>query len=147
MASDLELLLFEEQFRDLGQLPEASRWWLERDSAVPLGLYAVMHPISHPTERYKARLRWTDLFAAPSLKFIHLETGADNDPTAWPQCFGFRPASLDACVPWTAEGQALHPEWKNSPAHAYPKVDAPLQYGLLRVQHALDSSYQGRGRR
>ncbi len=147
MATDLELLLFEEQFRGLGHLPEAARWRLERDSSVPLGLYALMCPISHPTDLYKARLRWTDLFAPSSLKFVHLQTGVDNDPTAWPQCSGFRPGSLAAGVPWSAEGHALQAEWKNSPAHAFPKVEAPLQYALLRVHHALDSSYQGRGHR
>ncbi len=145
MATELEQALFEEELQMVRSLPEARRWQLERDDAVPLGLYIVMHPISKPTELYKARIRWTNYFGPFSLKFISMATGMDSDPTAWPRCFGFRPASLDACLPWTAEGHGLHPEWKNSVAHAFPKVEVPVQYALLQLQFSLDNSYEGRG--
>src|SRR5438270_314991 len=112
MATELELALFAEELYDVRRLPEASRWQLERDDTVPLGLLAVMHPITQPTELYKARLRWSDYFGPVSLKFVNMGTGADSDPTAWPRCFGFRPTALDSCLPWTAEGHTLHPEWK-----------------------------------
>jgi hypothetical protein len=82
---------------------------------------------------------------APSLKFIDMATGADNNPAAWPRCLGFRPGSLDACLPWTAEGHGLHAEWANSAVNAFPKVEAPVQFALLHVQSSLDNSYQGRG--
>lgn len=145
MATDLELALFAEELIEVRRLPEAHRWQLERDGDVPLGLFAVMHPSSHPTELYRARLRWLDYFGPFSLKFINMKTGADNDPKAWPRCFGFRPGSLDACLPWTAEGHGLHPEWKNSPAQCFPMIEAPMQHALLRVQSSLDTTYQGRG--
>src|SRR5574338_122020 len=109
MATPFELALFEQQFEEVRALPDASRWDLERDKAVPLGLFAVMHPVSNTQELFKARLRWHDLFRPPSLKFIDIGTGADNSPSAWPRCFGFRPGSLDACLPWTEEGHGLHP--------------------------------------
>lgn len=147
MATELELALFVEELAEVRRLPEASRWQLERDDSVPLGLFAVMHPISKPSDLYRARLRWKDYFGPPSLKFINMTTGADNDPNSWPQCFGFRPSSLDACLPWTAEGQSHHAEWKNSPAQSFPNVEAPMQYALLRIQHSLDTTYQGRGHR
>jgi len=147
VATPLELSLFAEELAEVSTLPEASRWQLERDDTVPLGLFALMHPRSEPTHAYRARLRWNDYFGPPSLKFVNLQTGLDTDPLAWPQCFGFRPSSLDACLPWTAEGHGLHPEWKNSPAHCFPTVEAPMQYALLRVQSSLDTTYQGRGQR
>lgn len=145
MATDLELALFAEELLEVGRLPEVSRWQLERDDDVPLGLFAVMHPISTPTDLYRARLRWTNYFGPFSLKFINMTTGADNDPQAWPRCVGFRPSSLDACLPWTAEGHGLHPEWKNSPTQCFPAVDAPMQHALLRLQSSLDNTFQGRG--
>lgn len=145
MATELEQNLFEEELRTVQGLPEAGRWQLERDSSVPLGLFAVMHPISKPNELYKARIRWTDYFGPFSLKFINMQSGVDNDPTAWPRCFGFRPGSLDACLPWTAEGHGLHPDWKHSVTNAFPKVEVPLQHALLRLQLSLDGSYDGRG--
>lgn len=104
-----------------------------------------MHPLGKPEELFKARLRWDDLMKAPSLKFIDMTTGADTNPAAWPKCFGFRPGSLDACLPWTAEGHRLHPEWSNSAVNAFPKVEAPVQYALLHLQSSLDNTFQGRG--
>lgn len=145
MATDFELALFEQQLEDVLGLPDACRWSLERDASVPLGVFAVMHPLSKPEELFKARLRWSDLMKAPSLKFIDMASGADSNPRAWPRCFGFRPGSLDACLPWTAEGQALHREWARSAANAFPTVGAPVQFALLHIQSSLDNSYQGRG--
>lgn len=145
MATQLERALFEEEFVAVQQLPEAGRWELQRDPEVALGLFAIMHPKKQPAERFKARVRWTDYFGPFSLKFVHLKTGAASDRTAWPQCLGFRPGSQDACLPWTVEGHALHPEWRNSARQSFPVVQAPMQHALLRIQHALDSSYAGRG--
>lgn len=145
MATDFELAVFERQMREVLDLPEATRWILERDDSVPLGIFVTMHPRSNAEELFKARLRWVDLFKAPSLKFVDPTTSVDTDPRAWPRCFGFRPSGLDACLPWTEEGQRLHPEWQGSAATAFPKVDAPLQFALLNVQASLDNSYEGRG--
>ncbi len=147
MATELEQTLFEDELQTVRCLPEASRWTLERDKSVPLGLFATMHPIGKPTDLYKARIHWTEYFGAFSLKFIDLNSGVDTEPTAWPKCLGFRPSSLDACLPWTAEGHGLHPEWKNSVSHGFPRVELPLQHALLRLQHSLDNSYDGRGSR
>lgn len=145
MPTELELALFEEELETVRRLPDANRWKLERDVTCPLGLLAEMHPRSAPTELYRARIRWNDYFGPFSLKFINLTTGVDTDPTAWPCCFGFRPASLDSCLPWTAEGHAHHPEWKNSASNRFPAVDVPMQFALLQIQFALDNTYAGRG--
>ena len=146
MATDFEQGLFEEELLEVRNLPEAARWKLERDESVPLGLFATMHPIGKPTELYKAHLRWNSLFTPPSLKFVDPSSGAENIPSAWPQCFGFRPGSLDACLPWTAEGHLLHPEWARTTKNSFPKVDAPVQFALLNIQISLDKTYTGRGR-
>lgn len=147
MATELELALFKQELDAMSDVPESKRWQLERDATVPLGLHVVMHPMSNPEELYKARVHWSDYFGPFSMKFIHMQTGADNDPTAWPKCFGFRPASLDACLPWTAEGHGLHPEWKNSIANRFPIVELPMQFALLQIQLSLDTTYEGRGSR
>ena len=145
MAIQLELELLAEELEQVVLLPEAGRWTIERDDSVPLGVFVTLHPISNPTHIYRARLRWGDYFGPPSLKFVSLRDGSINDPTAWPKCFGFRPGSLDACLPWTQEGHGHHPEWRNSPTHAFPQVEVPLQYALLRLLSSLDSTYEGRG--
>ncbi|MBI3528640.1 MAG: hypothetical protein HY067_11800 [Betaproteobacteria bacterium] len=145
MASDFELSLFEEELREVRTLPEANRWKLERDETVPLGLKVEMHSVRDPAELYLAKVRWTNYFAPPSLKFLNLQTGADNDVTAWPLCGGFRPTSLDACVSWTAEGHVAHPEWAGSSKAAFPRVETPVQFILLTLQRELDTSYSGRG--
>lgn len=144
MATDFERAVFEQQLEDVLKLPEAGRWTLERDESVPLGLFATMHPRTDPSSYFRAHFRWSDLFKAPSMKFVDLGTGSETSPLAWPRCFGFRPGSMDACLPWTAEGHALHPEWAAS-SNAFPKVDAPVQFALLMLQASLDSTYQGRG--
>lgn len=145
MATEIELALFEQELLDVGSLEEASRWQLERDNSVPLGLLAVMHPFSHPDHLYKARLRWQDFFGPFSLKFIDMETNTETNPKAWPRCSGFRPGSLDACIPITSEGQALHPEWARSSATRFPNVEVPIQFALRQLQAILDNSYEGRG--
>ena len=143
MATDFELAVFEQQLEDVLKLPEAARWTLERDESAPLGLFVTMHPRTEPSSNFRARFRWSDLFKAPSMKFIDPETGSDCLPQAWPRCFGFRPGCLDACLPWTAEGHSLHPEWAGS-SNAFPTLDAPVQFALLMLQASLDSTYQGR---
>jgi hypothetical protein len=145
MATVLEQALFAEEFIQVKSMPEADRWTIEQDKDVPLGIFLTLHPVNHPKELFRARIRWSNYFEAPSLKFVNLGNGSIADPQAWPLCFGFRPGSMDACLPWTAEGQALHPEWRNSSNQSFPTVEAPMQYALLRVQSALDISYQKRG--
>jgi hypothetical protein len=144
MATDFELMLFEQELSEVRALPEAIRWKLERDPTVPLGLTVEVHSVKDPAEVFLARIRWDDYFKAPSLKFLNRQTLADTDVRAWPQCRGFRPSSLDACVSWTAEGQKLHPEWSSSPRTAFPQVESPMQYILLTLQNEMDMFFTGR---
>lgn len=144
MATDFDLRLFEQQLVEVRKLEDASRWQLEREDDVPLGLLAVMHSASDPTQLYKARFRWTDLFGPFSLKFIDMETGGETNPRAWPKCREFAPQAFFACIPLTVEGHSHHPEWVRSAATRFPATDVPLQFALLSVQHILDSSYESR---
>lgn len=147
MATELERALFERELLEVQCLPEARRWVIERDKDVPLGILSIMHSCKAPTELYKARIRWGDYFGPFSLKFLNLQTGSETDPTAWPVCPGFRPTSLDACLPITLEGHKLHPEWMSSPVNSFPTVDAPMHFALLQVQYILDTGYSNRGRK
>jgi hypothetical protein len=144
MATEFESMLFEEELASLDELPEARRWTVERDKEVPLGITTLIHSIKDPTELYLARLRWPDYFKPVSLKFLSRMTGSDTDATAWPIVRGFRPTSLDTCVSYTLEGHALHPEWANSPSAAFPKIDRPMRYALLRLQSEMDMYYERR---
>lgn len=145
MASDFEIDLFMQELANVRGLPEAERWKIEQDLTVSLGVTIELSPAASPNDRYLARLRWTDYFGPPSLKFLNLSTGAENDPAAWPQCRSFRPSSLDACVSWTAEGHRLHPDWQSQGHTAYTAKEAPMQFVLLTLQHELDTTYTGRG--
>lgn len=145
MAPDFELSLFASELSQVRRLPEADRWKLDRDVTVPLGITVEMSPASAPDEKYLARLVWRDYFGPPSLKFLNLVTKAETDCTAWPQCRGFRPSSLDACVTWTAEGHQLHPDWKTADRTAFKSPEAPMQFALLTLQHEMDTTYTGRG--
>lgn len=144
MATELEEALFAEELKAVRDLPEATRWQLERDVAVSLGLHVIMYAKRDPDQLFKARIRWDDYFGPPSLKFIDLASNVEV-PHAWPKCFGFRPSSLDACLPWTEEGHKLHPEWRNSIRNSFPKIELPMQYLLLTLQTSLDNTYEGRG--
>lgn len=145
MATSLELELFEEQFGQVAKLSVALRWKVERDTTVPLGLFVTMHPATHPDHRYLARIRWnSDLYGPFSLQFIDPETGADNQPTAWPLCAGFSPTALAACIPITEEGHRLHPEWRGQAATKFPETDTPVTFALEHLQSIMDTTYQGR---
>jgi hypothetical protein len=131
---------------DLGQvlaLPEASCWEIAR--AGPLEVWVSLAPANSPTERFQARLVWNAYpDQAPSLKFRDPATGRLDLPNAWPQAPGFRPGSLDACVNWTAEGLALHPEWHSDPRYRWdPRGNALLKV-LRLIQGILDDGFQRR---
>lgn len=112
----------------------------------PLETQVGMVSVKEPAERYVARFRW-DRYPAnpPSLKFLDLN-GSDSNAIAWPQCLGFRPSALDACVNWTREGMALHPEWRGAPATRWDPSGNALLRALNLLQDTLDYQYGGRFR-
>lgn len=144
MATEYDLMLFEQHFQAALALPAAKRWNLEREGSSPLGVFCTMHPRTAPEEQYKVRLRWTDYSKPFSLRFVNRENGAENDQHAWPNIDGSRPSSFFVCAPYTAEGNAHHPEWALSSVNRYNTPDEPLVFALIQIQHLLDNTYQGR---
>lgn len=145
MATEYDLVLFEQHLQAALELPAAKRWSLERDKSVPLGVFCLMHPRTAPSDLYKVRLHWTDYSMPFSLKFVSIETGAENDQHAWPNIEGSRPSHFFLCAPFTKEGNDHHPEWARSSITGYRTPDEPLVFALVLVQHLLDNTYQSRG--
>lgn len=97
-------------------------------------------------ERYRLRLGcdgYPDM--APSIKPIDPVTGQSDSVRAWPSCDGFRPVG-DICMPLTAEGFALHPEWMNDPALRWISTGNPILRVLEELQAQLDNPMKYRGR-
>lgn len=146
MSQELSALNLQEDLEKLLACEDAARWKLEKAS--PLEIFAKMSPTSHPEEAFQARLLWSAYpDQPPSLKFRDPATGRLDQPTAWPQVRGFRPASLDACVNWCAEGFALHPEWRNDPKLRWDPRGNVLLKVLRILQDELDNYFQGRFKR
>lgn len=145
MASEFDLVLFEQHLQEVLALPAAKRWSLERDTTVPLGVFSTMQPRTAPTESYKARLRWSDYSKPPSVKFINMENGSEVDPLAWPNIDVSRPAHFFICAPWTKEGHEYHAEWAGSVAGRYNPPPQPLKFALQMLQHHMDNAYIHRG--
>jgi hypothetical protein len=134
-----------DDFRAIAATADAERWSLENPK--PLEVWALMFAAGEPTERFQARLLWVQYpEQAPSLKFRDPATGRLDMPTAWPIVRGFRPASLDACVNFCAEGFGMHPEWKDDPRYRWdPRGNAMLRV-LRTLQDELDNYCEGRFR-
>lgn len=143
MSDELSKLNFRDDFEELKDVSDASRWRLEMPG--DLEVLANMSPASAPDERFQARLLWVKYpDEPPSLKFRDPGTGHLNLPQAWPIARGFRPQSLDACVNWCLEGFALHPEWKADPRFRWNPNGNPLLFVLRQLQEELDDHFQGR---
>jgi hypothetical protein len=141
VAADVDAVCFADDLVAILETEEAARWAITKTG--DLEVQVVLYSKTEPTEKYLARLRWRTYPAGlPSLKFLDA-AGAEN-PRAWPQCLGFRPASLDACVSWTLEGHGLHPDWANAPATRWDPVGNNLFRALNLLQHTLDYQYSGR---
>lgn len=66
----------------------------------------------HPEESgFVARIAWTVYpDKTPSVVFATHVRGTLGQTSSWPAAGGYR-APNDICKPFTAEGQAVHPEW------------------------------------
>jgi hypothetical protein len=106
--------------------------------------WLILHPRSAPTtETYFVRLRWTSYpHAAPSVVFATAVGGQTGISSAWPQIPGYRPPH-DICMPFTAEGLALHSEWASGP-DAWTAIPNPYLRVVTQLQDDLDNRYAGR---
>lgn len=102
-----------------------------------------LHPAADPGQTYVVRLVWQAYpHAAPSVTFVREVGGRAGDAAAWPSIPGYR-APNDICMPFTAEGYAIHPEWTTGP-QVWDRTGNPLLRVVTQIQDDLDNRYQGR---
>jgi hypothetical protein len=117
---------------------------LTRDGADTAVYWLRMRPASAPSEVYYVRVAWSAYpHEAPSVKFADSIGGSLTVASAWPVIPGYRPASSDICKPMTAEGYALHAEWRTGP-DAWPTTGNPFLWVAEMLQYDLDNHYGGR---
>jgi|GraSoiStandDraft_11_1057310.scaffolds.fasta_scaffold366497_2 hypothetical protein len=111
----------------------------------PAERWLVLRPAREPGEEYAARLKWTrHPHEPPSVTFTAGVGGPVGVMSAWPQIPGYR-APNDICMPFTAEGYALHVDWKTGPDAWDPTGNTYLRVAT-QLQDDLDHRYQGRAR-
>ena len=141
--SSLDELNFESDFEAVLIHPLARRCVVERGGS--LEAFVKLSSSKALEDFYQARLAWTGYPGQPaSLKFRDPATGRLDMATAWPNCRGFRPQSLDACVNWCAEGFALHPEWLADPKWRWDPTGNPLLRTIETLQFEMDEFFDGR---
>lgn len=143
MGADLSAMNLADDISEVRSTEDATRWEIAHPS--PLEILVTLSSASAPSERFQARLLWSTYpTEPPSLKFRDPGTGVLNRPQAWPKVRGFRPASLDACVSFCAEGFALHPEWRNDSRYRWETHGNVLLKVLRTLQYELDHHFTGR---
>lgn len=142
--NDLDSKCFFADLDEAMHTEQAMRWELRQRAR--LEMIVGLAPKKEPAESFIVRLRW-DRYPGnpPSLKFLDA-SGSESNPAAWPQCPGFRPTALDACVNWTREGMNLHPEWRNSGSTRWDPSGNAVLRALNLLQETLDFQYSGRFR-
>jgi hypothetical protein len=117
---------------------------LSRDGQDGAVYWLRIRPAGTPTEVYYVRVAWSAYpHEAPSVKFADSIGGSLAITSAWPVIPGYRPASFDICKPMTAEGYALHAEWRSGP-DAWPTAGNPFLWVAEILQYDLDNYYGGR---
>lgn len=102
-----------------------------------------LHPASAATETFWARLIWSRYpYDAASVTFLDGPRGVIGVARAWPRIPGYR-APGDICMPFTAEGYRVHPEWRTGP-HAWITTGNPFLRVAQQIQDDLDTRYEGR---
>lgn len=143
MDSALSAMNLKDDFQVCLEVEDAVRWQLVLTE--PLEVRVTISPLQDPKESYLARFLWTVYpDEPPSMKFVDPATGRLDIPTAWPVVAGFRPGNLDACVNWTSEGFALHPQWKKDPKTCWVTHGNRQLYILRTLRDRMDETYQGR---
>ena len=116
---------------------------LVRDADDPATYWLDLRPASTPGERFYVRLVWTRYpDEPPSILFADAVGGQLGVARAWPVAPGYR-APNDICKPLSAEGYALHPEWRTGP-DAWPIDGNSFLWVVETLQYDLDNDYQGR---
>lgn len=101
-------------------------------------------PASDRDQTYVARVAWTEYPGAPpSVRFAVAVGGRTDATSAWPVVAGFRPTAFDICMPFTAEGFHVHPEWRTG-TEAWKATGNPFLFVASTLQRLLDTRYTGR---
>lgn len=102
----------------------------------PPGFYWVVLQPRSGAEPFIARVQWTVYpERAPSVTFATV-IGGHLDPAGWPEAPGYR-RGVDICKPFTAEGQAVHQEWRTG-VHAWPGTGNVFLYVVEIMQGDID---------
>lgn len=111
---------------------------LVRRDEDPPGLYwAVIQPAAPGVSPLVVRIVWSVYpHRPPSLQFAPSIGAATTEPHGWPAAPGYR-APNDICKPFTAEGQALHPEWAAGP-NAWRNTGNPFLYVVETVTEDIN---------
>jgi hypothetical protein len=83
--------------------------------------------------------------SAPSIKPVDPTSGTSETRSAWPDCDGFREPT-DLCMPLSAEGYAVHPEWQRDPMLRWDSAGNPLLRVLEELQAHINNTAKYRGR-
>ena len=97
-------------------LAETGGELLHRDH-YPDGFYWVTIAPRSGAAPFIARVVWTVYPDQPPSVLFATAIGGPVDAAGWPDAPGYR-RGADICKPFTAEGQAVHPEWRNG-IHAW----------------------------
>jgi hypothetical protein len=117
---------------------------LSRDGREGAVYWLRIRPAGASAEVYYVRVAWSAYpHDAPSVKFADSIGGTLTVASAWPVIPGYRSASFDVCKPMTAEGYALHAEWRSGP-DAWPATGNPFLWVVEILQYDLDNYYRGR---
>ena len=136
---------FDQDLQEVLTSEGAKRWTLKKTAE--LEVTVALASQKAPTESFIARLRWRRYpDGLPSLKFLDAVGGTEDNKHAWPTGQGMRPDSFDTCMHWTAEGHALHPDWKNALGYGLNPEGNILMQALMFLQHWFDFEYAGRYR-
>lgn len=60
MASELDLMLFQQHLEEFSALPQVDRWTVKRGDPAALDVTVDLSSGKAPQELYRVRLRWTD---------------------------------------------------------------------------------------
>ncbi|MDQ6613306.1 MAG: hypothetical protein M3083_00685 [Actinomycetota bacterium] len=109
----------------------------------PAVRWLAIRPATDPAQVYVARLTWLrHPHDPPSVTFTTGVGGEAGAVSAWPIIPGYR-APGDICMPFTAEGFGLHPDWRAGP-DAWEPTGNPYLRVATQLQDDLDHRYQGR---
>lgn len=134
---------FDQDLEEVVASKPAKRWTVKKTGE--LEVTVVLSSQKAPEETFIARHRWSRYpDGLPSLKFLDAVGGAENSKYAWPTGQGMRPDSFDTCMHWTAEGHALHPDWKNARGYGLNSDGNVLRQALMFLQQWFDFEYTGR---